>query len=458
MPSTPRAHRLPARPSAEYLRKRAKRLARDEKMRLTSAQRRLAQDYGFRNWAELMREVEARTRPAPSSLSQAAARADVEAIQRLLEAGASVEGEPQEWDSPLYLVCDSEAPAEARLAVARMLIEAGAFVRRGCTGGATPLHAAARRGPAELVELLLRSGALFWQPDDQGRRPHDYAEAGDPVDRDRILYLTAEGPRIEDSDFRAAVAAIHAGDAGGLARLLDEKPSLLTEPAIEPDIGTRGYFTDPMLFWFIANNPTLIPRLPPNIVEIAELMIARGVAQKDLDYTLMLVMTGGFEPESQIPLVRTLVVAGAVADRQGIIATLGHRQTAPVEWLLDHGYPLTAESAAGLGRADALPALLATASLEEKSDALGMAVINGQREAARACLEAGADPNRFMACHTHSTPLHQAALEGDLETMKLLVAHGARSDIEDKLWHGTPLGWALHGKRSEAAAWLRDQA
>jgi ATP-dependent Lon protease len=48
---------LPPNPSAEYLRKEAKRLARDDAMQLTAAQRRLAHEYGYRNWAELMTAV-----------------------------------------------------------------------------------------------------------------------------------------------------------------------------------------------------------------------------------------------------------------------------------------------------------------------------------------------------------------------------------------------------------------
>jgi pheromone shutdown protein TraB len=48
---------LPPNPSAEYLRKAAKRLARKESLRLTTAQRRLAHENGYRNWAELMTAV-----------------------------------------------------------------------------------------------------------------------------------------------------------------------------------------------------------------------------------------------------------------------------------------------------------------------------------------------------------------------------------------------------------------
>jgi hypothetical protein len=48
---------LPERPSAEYLRKQAKDLARGEAIQLAAAQHRLAREYGYRNWSELIRHV-----------------------------------------------------------------------------------------------------------------------------------------------------------------------------------------------------------------------------------------------------------------------------------------------------------------------------------------------------------------------------------------------------------------
>jgi ATP-dependent Lon protease len=55
--------RLPENPSEENLRKQAKRLASQEGLELAAAQRRLAIEYGYRNWAELMRAVASRFVP-----------------------------------------------------------------------------------------------------------------------------------------------------------------------------------------------------------------------------------------------------------------------------------------------------------------------------------------------------------------------------------------------------------
>ena len=60
--------------------------------------------------------------------------------------------------------------------------------------------------------------------------------------------------------------------------------------------------------------------------------------------------------------------------------------------------------------------------------------------------------------HKHSTPLHQAAINEDLPMMELLLACGARTDIRDTLWNGTPLGWAIHNHKAKAEALLRAQA
>jgi peptide-methionine (S)-S-oxide reductase len=39
--------------------------------------------------------------------------------------------------------------------------------------------------------------------------------------------------------------------------------------------------------------------------------------------------------------------------------------------------------------------------------------------------------------------------------VKFLAEHGARLDIRDTIWDGTPLGWAEYLKQDEIAAYLR---
>jgi hypothetical protein len=463
MPSADGAPRaLPARPSAEHLRKQAKRLAKSRGLQLAQAQRAVAAEYGTASWAELMRTVEA-ARGTPNApplepLAAAARDGDVAAVRRFLGEGHAADGAPGATGQPLWQACASEAPLDARLAIVGLLLDAGANPRRDGPGE-TALHAAARHGPLALVELLIRRGALEWQPDRRGRPPIDAARRGTAEDKSAIVALL-DRPVIDDPAFRAAVAAIHGGDTEGLARLLDAEPRLLRERIVEPqcyrDAGRHQYFIDPKLFWFVANNPTLLKRMPDNIVAVTRTMIERGVERPDLDYALELVMTSSPAREQghQIPLMELLVEAGAEPTVRGIDMTLGHRELAPLEALIGKGLQLTASIAAATGRIDRLAMLLRSATPGEIQKALGMAVINGEREAARLALDAGADPNQVLPVHRHSVPLHHATLDEDLELMALLVARGARTDIRDTLWHATPLDWARHEKKARAEAWL----
>jgi ankyrin repeat protein len=451
---TPRA--LPDRPSREHLHKQAKRLARDEALGLAAAQRRLAIDYGAATWAELMRTVEAAQPLSP--LAAAAKAGDAATVQRLLRDGAPPDDASGDCGKPLWQACASNASAAARLAIVDALLIAGANPRNDSTGE-TALHAAARRGPLAIVERLIVGNALEWQVDRKRRKPLAVARRSEAADREAIVALL-DRDRIDDPSLRFAVKAVQRGDVARLARLLDAEPRLLHERALGHEAYRQAtrfqYFRDPKLFWFIANNPTLKKRMPDNMVEVAETMIARGVEQADLDYALELVMTSAMarEQKLQAPLVRCLMTAGAVASPHAIDMTLGHWELEPVRLLLANGQPMTAPIAAAFGAVDKLPALLRSATSDEIQRALGLATINRQTEAARLALDAGADPNGFLPVHAHSLPLHQAVLDENLPLMQLLVERGARIDVPDTLWGSTPLGWAIHQNKARARAWL----
>ncbi|MBV8864532.1 MAG: ankyrin repeat domain-containing protein [Acidobacteriaceae bacterium] len=74
-------------------------------------------------------------------------------------------------------------------------------------------------------------------------------------------------------------------------------------------------------------------------------------------------------------------------------------------------------------------------------------------------LDAGEDPSRYNPAgfHSHSTPLHQAALAGHDEVVRLLVEHGAHLDTKDTLWQATPAAWARHRGRMEIEEYLLSQ-
>ena len=61
--------------------------------------------------------------------------------------------------------------------------------------------------------------------------------------------------------------------------------------------------------------------------------------------------------------------------------------------------------------------------------------------------------------YSHATALHHAVHSGSLDAVQVLVDAGARLDVKDTAYGGTPLGWAEYsGKKhpyDEIAAYLR---
>lgn len=448
---------LPTNPSLVFLRKEAKRLAKAEGLKLALAQRRLASEYGLKTWSALMAAVQAARPVLPvvvRPLVEAAWRADADAVRTLLAAGEPADAS-SDAETPLMRVCAGDAVDADKLAVAGLLLDAGASPRREDKTWMTALHRASRHGPLALVELLIRSGGMSWQTDKKERAALEHARAGKARDRAAIIELLAR-PVIRDPLFRAAVKAIHGGDETALNKLLDTHPHLLTVRAIEPDCYPRDYFRDPRLFWFIANNPTLMEKVPDNIGAIAQSMIARGVAQEDLDYTIELVMSAGDAlGDKLLGLTAVLLDGGAMVTPKGVLIALAHWVLEPVRLLLKRGAPITPAIAASFGRTAELVKLLASATTQERQDAFGLAVINRQVEAARACVDAGADINAPLPVHKHSRALHQAAINNDIAMLELLTERGADLQARDLLWNGTPLGWAAHNGKGEAEAFLR---
>ena len=278
--------------------------------------------------------------------------------------------------------------------------------------------------------------------------------------------------RIEDPVFRRSVDLIDAGDAAGLRAYLKQHPKLVHQRLT---FEGWNYFYNPSLLEFIAGNPVRHATLPKNIVEVAKVILDAGADQSALNETLMLVATGSVPRQCrlQIPLIDLLCDHGADPN-SAIHAAVLHGEMEAVQALIRRGAAIDLPVAAALGRIEdfrrllsgqgrAAPSGLPTANVpteDERHDrhlALALASQFGQVEIVRLLLGAGEDPNRYnpIGGHSHSTPLHQAAAAGNEEMVRLLVERGARLDMKDILWHGTPAGWADHEGKSQVATYLR---
>ena len=264
------------------------------------------------------------------------------------------------------------------------------------------------------------------------------------------------GELIEDPVFKQAVNLVDAGDTAGLRALLDAHRCVVHQ---QVKFAAESYFESPTLLEFVAENPVRHGKLPPNIVEIARLILEAGPSQTSRNNTLELVATGRVprECQVQIPLIELLCDSGADPDL-ACNAAAAHGELEALHKLLECGAKLTLPIAVALGDEREFARLLGASKPEERHLALAIAAQFGHVETARALLDAGEDPDRFNppGAHRHSTPLHQAAWAGHQELVRLLVERGARLDIKDLNWNGTPADWDAYSDRTEIERYLRE--
>jgi len=263
---------------------------------------------------------------------------------------------------------------------------------------------------------------------------------------------------IGDPVFANAVAAIDTGDIPTLDALIAQHPRLVTDRLVT---GEDGYFADPYLLWFVAENPIRNDRLPPNIVAVTGAIVrhldrlAPASRQQQLDYTVELAATGRVPREAgvQLALIDALVGWGAKAG--GLDGTVAHGEFAAARRLLHHGAPLTLAAAISLGMKAEAAMLLPAAEAAARADALVVAASLGVADGVAMLLAAGVDPNvRSQRLHRHATALHEAALTGKEDLCLMLVKAGASLTIRDEMWNGTPAGWAAHAGHESLARLL----
>lgn len=448
---------LPAKPSLEYLRKEAKQLQRNMPGgKLADAQRELAREYGFADWAKLksyvvtrgltpaqalthaVKEMDAgRVRELVEShpelkaqindpladyafgaqaLFAAVQRSDRATIDVLLKAGADINRRTDWWAGGFGVMddCDPrmvdflvergaviDAHAAARLGMKEKLTEIvkadpGVVHARG-GDGETPLHFAST---VEVAAFLLEHGAKIDAEDvDHESTPAQYMMRWEqkrhyPRDRQDVArFLVDRGCRTD------VLMASALGDMALVRRHLDEDPGCIRMrvseewfPKKDPKAGGTIYF------WTLGKNRTAH-------------MVAREFGHEDV-YRLLLERT----PEDL-----KLALACELGDEAGFHAYLARN-------------PKAAET---LTEADKLK--------------LPSAAEGNNTTAVRLMLEAGWPVN--TAGSMGATALHWAGFNGNAEMARAILKFHPDLELKSREYAGTALSWAVFGSGN---GWYRD--
>jgi ankyrin repeat protein len=289
-------------------------------------------------------------------------------------------------------------------------------------------------------------------------------------------YVASVQPPGPIARFERAVEAVIDGDIGTLKQLLAEYPDLVRARSTRVNNFDPPMHRATLLHYLAANGVEgYRQRSPKNAAAVATVLLEAGADPNALSWayggqcTTMALLVSSSAPADagvQVPLVETLIDHGASVEPSG-----EGNWTSPVETALvfgkhDAAHALvrrgaaiqTLAAAAGLGRIEDVKRLLPSAAEQDRHRALALAAQSGQAEAVGVLLDAGEDPNRFNppGTHSHTPPIHQAVAAGHLEVVKLLVDRGARLDIRDTIYQGTPLGWAKYCDQPAIAAYLQD--
>jgi ankyrin repeat protein len=270
--------------------------------------------------------------------------------------------------------------------------------------------------------------------------------------------------------FETAVEAVISGDAATLRSMLREHPELIHA------VSTRRHHAT--LLHYVAANGVEDGRqkTPVNAVEVAKVLLDAGAEVDALGdmygarCTTMSLLVSSCHPAEaglQSALVETLLDYGVAFEVPGaswqsaLTTALAFGYLGTAETLARRGAPVdNLPAVAGLGRLEDAARLLPVSDSQSRHIALALAAQHGHTEVVRLLLDAGEEPSRYNpeGFHSHSTPLHQAVGSDHLEVVKLLVERGARLDIQDTIYQGTPLDWANYGGRTEVADYLRGKS
>jgi ankyrin repeat protein/beta-lactamase regulating signal transducer with metallopeptidase domain len=395
-------------------------------------------------------------------LFAAAESGNVEQVRALISDGADVNAHDRSGRTALHY-----AARQSHVEVPRLLIARGADVNAGTQMGRTPLLTAAHNGHEQVAELLLKNGAHVNDVDSAGYTPLYYAIWAD--DEATVKTLIAHGADVNKTpkgDYSPLVYAIWQWHAGNVKALMDAGA----------DINVKDGNGWTPLYWAVdEGNP-----------EVLKLLINAGVRISDIHKAVL---------EGDLEQVKRIVESGTNVDtRDDVGRPLSHwalaaGQMEVFDYLLNSGVDVTAAAnngstllhiASRKGLTDVVKRLIAkgvsvNARTNRGETALFAAATRGYKVVCQLLVANGADVNakdnqgrtplsyaegrydcrkvaELLREHgaTEDTPeasrdqkparsLHEAAVSGDIERVKSLLASGADANDKQDETGRTPL-------------------
>ncbi|MFI5736016.1 ankyrin repeat domain-containing protein [Kribbella sp. NPDC051587] len=452
--------RLPDDPNLDHLRKQAKRLLTELRVdnpdaTLAEAQLATARSYGFPSWPRIVHHLElvdrysrsphrqsiggpldtpeqradeflklatlhygqddpARQRAAQQFLPEVAqsniytmvVAGEIDAVRRNLSQ-ARVEGGPYRWEPLLYLAYNRlDAPNQVE--IARLLLANGADPNAGYLWQGMPSPFTALTG-------------VF------GRGEGDQPPHRNRVELARVLLEAGADPNDSQTMYNCGPGSPPPYDEVHLELLLE----------FGLGRGDGGPWHERMT----TTHPT-----PQQLLE-DELVFASSTG---LLHRVELVLAQGIDPDNR----------GTEHPGFG-----GHRayEFAAVQGFTEIAELLRAHGAAPLddlhelyaavwrGELPTVDAALAARAIAKDPHLPLRAAETGRTEALEPLQRLGFDLNLM----THSAPIHRAALNGHLETVRRLIELGVDPEQRDPMYGGNALGWAEHNNQTAVAAYLK---
>jgi ankyrin repeat protein len=394
---------------------------------LRDVQHALARESGFPTWARLKAALvereqssEASSTSPLASLLEVADRGDLDRLRQALDAHPELIDERGELPghtgkrTALHF-------GVGHASVVRLLLERGANPNIRDDGDhAMPLHFAAERQDLEVIRLLVEHGA---DPIGDGTM-HEldvlgWATAWDYVTAtpDVVDYLLAHGARY------SMPSAVALGAVEAIREIARRSPDEVNRPMDATNHGRRPLHL------------AVIKKQPGALVALLELGADTG--QRD---------RAGLTPLDQAALAGEAALA---------------------QMLIDRGAAIELPAAVALGRTGDIERLLADdPGCLAPGGRWGTLIVHAARHALVHVLETllrlGASPNATDDPATAVdqtrglTPLHVAAFKGNVDAVRLLLAHGANPRLREQKYGGTAVGWAVYAGHEAARDLLLD--